>query len=721
MNSPYDRRNRPRRSLDRGEKTEYKRSIVFRISSIFLAILLVLVPVCRTSQVKAISLSDISDTVVGIFLAVSLALGFTFNVVQDNITAWAKAKILAYCQAQGFSSIEAWLGADVGAELTVKGSFLGLTPTLWAKIKAAVEFSVGIGDSDLPAGGTVDTPVSKTISGGFYFPTLSVNGTDITNFTILDLRPYLNTSSNYPGKSTLLIQPIPGISTSSIPVTVPDPLVTFTTTYTFTSNSLSITPNYIGTIERPNYTTSNGNTVAFSDYSWYSSQTFTYIPVNNGFVGHMNLDRRYSTYIIFGAYDENHALPIFVYTAIDGNTYIIFPKSPYNYGLRPFGGDQMINASGAGQPNYSFNNSDLIYIDLQLGQLNSALQAIIDLISGINNNLISWTVAIQTNSPEDLPVNMSSLTDFISYCNEQTNLYMSGTATMAETLGNMYNQLYTVLGTITSPVLSNAVLTAYNAFLNKLTFFEISTSSLGSEYESVQQFTSQLQTIQQTIQSTGTITSNLTTALNLLNTYVSNSTSIEEIIGLHNAYNSFIEGLGLRLGLAASSKAAVTDMNTIVDNYLAGTITREEALNQLFAKYKSELRSNAKTAEDVSAMIAGYQTCLDRISISAFEVPSDGLGTLVPEVIQQEDDILQQLNTTELATMLQFQQWQYMNAGEANLYREYFQKILDTTSPFYVFIYPVLILGIVGIILGTHIRIHGKGTVRNATSGKKRG
>ena len=190
---------------------------------------------------------------------------------------------------------------------------------------------------------------------------------------------------------------------------------------------------------------------------------------------------------------------------------------------------------------------------------------------------------------------------------------------------------------------------------------------------------------------------------------------------MHNAYQSFIDGLGIRLQQSTNTKAAVTSMNETVDSFLNGDITQEEALDTILRKYKTYLRSDAKTAEDVSAMIAGYQACIDRISLSAFEVPSDGLGTLVPEVIQQEDDIIQQLNTNELSTMLQFQQWQYMNAGEANLYREYFQKILDTTSPFYVFIYPVLILGIVGIILGTHIRIHGKGSVRNATSGKKRG
>lgn len=685
-----------------------QRSAIFRIFGICLSFLLILVPVCRESQVKAIALSDISDTVVGIFLAVSLALGFTFNVVQDNISAWARAKIQAYCQAQGFSSIEAWLGADIGAELTVKGSFLGLTPSLWDKLKACVEFSIGIGDSDLPAGGSVDTPVNKTISGGFYFPTLSVNGTDITNFTILDLRPYLTTSSNYPGKSTLLIQPIPGISTSSIPITVPDPLVNFTTAYTFTSNSLSITPNYVGTLESPNYTTSSGNTVAFSDYSWYSSETFTYIPVNNGIVGHMNMDRRYNTYIIFGALDQNHAVPILVYTAIDGNTYIIFPKNPYNYGLRPFGGDQMINASGSGQPNYNFNNSDLIYIDLQLGQLNSALQAIIDLISGINNNLISWTVAIQTNSPEDLPVNMGSLTDFVNYCNEQTNLYMSGTATMAETLGNMYNQLYTTLGTITAPTLSNAVLTAYNAFINKLTFFEISTSSLGADFASVQSFQVELQSYYQNATSTGNITSNLNNAVNRLQYYVANATSIEEIIGLNNAYQSFLDQMGFRFSLAAVSKNAVSLFNDIVDSYTAGSITAGDAVDQLYSTYKTQIRAQAKTAEDVSAIVTAYQLAVDKITLNAFNVDPEGLGTTAPEAFEMEEDLLNQLDMNSLSSFLQFQNWQFVNLNEANLYREYFQKILSSESPFYLFLYVPLVLGLVGIILGTRIHFGGK-------------
>lgn len=515
--------------------------------------------------------------------------------------------------------------------------------------------------------------------------------------------------------------PLSGISTSVIPFSVPNPLTNYNTQVSFSSNGITISPYVVGKVQPSNSSGPQLGTVGLQTGMSLSDGAYTMIPVNNGMVGQMNLDRRFPTYYIFGAYNETHAIPLFVYTAIDGNTYIIFPRSDPNWGLQPFGGNSMINASGSGQPPYNFNNSDLIYIDLQLGQLQSSLQGIIDLITAINNNLVAFTVAIQTNSPEDLPVNMTSILDFISYCNNETGMFMSGTQTLSETLGNMYEQMYTVLGTITSPVLSNAIISAYNAFLNKLTLYEQTTANAGIEFESVQQFTSELKTIQNNGISSGLITSALTNALNTLNTYVSNATSIEEIIGLHNAYQSFLEGLGLRLEQSTYSKNAVKAFNDIVDSYLNGSITQEQALTNLLSSYKTNLKTYAKTAEDVSAIIAGYQACIDRISLQAFDVPADGLGTLVPEVIKQEDDIIQQLNTNELSTMLQFQQWQYMNAGEANLYREYFQIILDTTSPFYVFIYPVLILGIVGIILGTHIRIHGKGSVRNATSGKKRG
>ena len=48
-----------------------------------------------------------------------------------------------------------------------------------------------------------------------------------------------------------------------------------------------------------------------------------------------------------------------------------------------------------------------------------------------------------------------------------------------------------------------------------------------------------------------------------------------------------------------------------------------------------------------------------------------------------------------------FDDWVLMPDSEANLYREYFKRFFADSSPFYVFIYYPIVLGIAGIVMAS--------------------
>lgn len=405
-----------------------------------------------------------------------------------------------------------------------------------------------------------------------------------------------------------------------------------------------------------------------------------------------------------------------VYRSTDSKYYfLVGSRSGVPYTLIPaVMSDENGRIISQGQPAYNFNQIDTVYIDLQIGELISSIQALTDLITAINANLITATIAIQSNSPSDLPVDTGPYIDFVNYCNEQTNLALSGYHSIAEAVGNMYTEMYDYMETTTSTSLLNAIIGAYNAFINKLTLFQVinGSSGSGSLLQTVQDYQEDLSDIRDSY-TYGTITSAqaITQASALLYSYVSDAASVEEIIGLNSAYQSFAQDLGLVLDISTNVTSSIVGFNSIVDSFLIGNIDTTTALNSLLTAYKSALQSS-KTIDGVTAIISAYQACVDRISLNAFSIDPDTIGTTVPEVIDMEDDLLKQLNINSLSSFLQFQNWQYINTNEGNLYREYFQRIMDSQSPFYVFIYVPLVLGIVGIILGTRIHFGGKNVSR---------
>lgn len=698
--------------ISRGVQTVYKHQFVFRISGIFLAILLVLVPVCRSSKVEAIS---IPSFVTGLFLAVCISMGLSFDLLGIDVTSWSDLVIGNFLNANGYNSIEEWLGASYQAETSISGSFLGITPNLFAKIKLAVDF--GIQNGDIPTGGSEAAPVNKDIRPKYYLSDLTItnnitnNTQSFTNLPLVYVNDIASGGDLLNGFYQVNYLPTNYLYTFTYSTISGNASNTEFRLIDFTSNTIPGYTNLSTYADFFRFRTYSGNSVN----SLVRPATYTQYPANS----------QYPIYCIpacSGSVNDMRFTLLFIYRATNGNYYYqANHDNPWSR-IPVVVSDTNGKIISVGQPNYNFNNVDPIYIDLQLGNLLSSIQALIDLITAINNNLITATIAIQSNSPSDLPVDTTPYIDFVNYCNEETNLALSGYQSIAEAVGNMYVEMYDIMSETTSTNLLNAIINAYNAFINKLTLFQImngSSGGSGSLLEPVQDFQVDLSDIRDSY-SSGSITSAqaISQASALLYSYVSDAASVEEIIGLNSAYQSFAEDLGLILDQSSNVNSVINGFNNIVDQYLNGTLDSQAALSSLLSTYKSALNSS-KTVESVIAIISAYQVAVDRISLNAFSVDPEGIGTTVPEVIQQEDDLLQLLDQNDLRAILQFQQWSYLNTNESNLYREYFQKILDSTSPFYVFIYPCLVLGIVGIILGTHIKIHGKTTVRNPTSNKR--
>lgn len=670
--------------------------------SVILVICLIFCPIC--TKVKANPV--IGGFVIGLFLSVAISLGFYFEINDTDISAWVEAKIQAFLQANGYQSIEAWLGANFEAEASVSGTFLGLTPNLYAKIKAAVEFCIGNSNDDLPQGGSESSPVARSLLSNYYLPceiTIPGVGTFTGDYPIINWESIANRSPDYQfvNSNSRAYR----YEYNTFPLSFSTSLATDWTDITIISNNLTYTYSYyINSIKITNNNLSG--TLSLGN----RSNSCVKVPINCWNMEAYYANSQYPIQLVFiprnGSYQN--LVPALIYKAINGYTYLccyLIQDIPSIPAFSNGNGD--ITAFSVGQPGYTFNNADLIYIDLQLGQLNSALQALLALIAAINDNLVTWTIALQTTSPGDLPVDTTPLIDFVDYCNEQTNLYLSGTSTLANTVGNMYQQLYTTLSGIQSAPLSDACINTYNAFINKLTLFSnynayntnITVVDTFSDYcnEEYRLFNNGSHTLANALANTNT---RFTNALN-------NATTIQEIIGLCNVYSTFLDRLGINIEKPVYVTTAISSLNDITDNYLSGSIDRGTALSSLLSTYKNSVMS-CVSASDIAQIITAYQACLDRISLEDLSIDPDGLGDTADEVISMEDDLLSHIDLDELSVMLDFQNWTYINASEGTLYREFFQKLMDSNSPFYLFIYVPMILGIVGIVLGTRVTLPHK-------------
>ena len=671
------------------------------VVSMALVICLIVCPFCTRVNANPV----ITSWVIGAFLAVAISMGFYFDINLADISTWVTAKIEAYLQANGFNSIEAWLGANFEAEATISGNFLGLTPNLYARLKAAVEFSIGTGSDDLPQGGTESSPVARSLLSNYYLPctiTIPNVGSFTGDYPIINYEAIADRSPdwNFVNNATqgyryqYNIFPLsfdPTMSAGWTQFTIISNNINYNYQF-YIDNIYSLSDNTKGTLSLRNYPTTNTpnlNTLK--------------APINNWNMSSYYANSSYNIQLAFIPHNGDYTKlkPCFIYKAINGVDYLCYFSLNGMTTIPAFSnGNGDITAFGVGTPGYNFNNSDLIYIDLQLGQINSVLQALLALIAAINDNLISWTVAIQTLSPEDLPVNTSAFIDFVDYCNEQTNLYLSGTSSLSACVGNMYQQLYNTISTLTSAPLSDACINAYNAFINKLTLFSTS-SDPGGSLSSVQAFQDALSAL------TGTYNQKITNATSLLDTYINNATGLQEIIGLYNAFTSYCESLGFQINLVTDTKSSISQMNNVVDRYIAGTITSDQALTSLLALYKTGI-TNSNTADQLGAIVSAYQACVDRVTLNDLAVDPNGLGQTADDVIQMEDDLISHIDLDGLSALLDFQNWTYINSSEGSLYREFFQKIMDSNSPFYLFIYVPMILGIVSIVLGTRVTLPHK-------------
>lgn len=667
--------------------------------SIFLSVCLIFVPF---SRLKVSADPVISSFVIGLFLSVCLALGFHFDISIADISAWAEAKIQSYLNANGYGSVSAWLGANFESEATVSGSFLGLTPNLWAKLKLAVEASIGSGSDDLPTGGTVSEPVTRSLLSNYYLPctiTIPNVGTYTGDYPVLDYGAIANRQPDfrytnqfsYGYKYAYNAFPISFPLQMTTQVQVPFTIVSNSVTYNF---SYFINNTYTVNSPKP-------GALSIGDPSTDSNSSLR-VPINSFDNRAFYADTLYNAQLAFipknGSYQN--LIPVFIYHSINGYDYLMYPA---NFGITipAFStGTGSITAYGVGIPQYTFNNADLIYIDLQLGNLNTALQALIALIAALNDNLVTWTIAIQSNSPSDLPEDTTSLIDYVDYCNEQTNLYLSGTSSLAACVGNMYTELYNTLSIVSSSQISTALINTYNAFLSKMTLYS-SSMDPGGTLSSVQQFQTALFSL------TGTYAQKFAAATSLLDTYISNATGIQETIALYNAYTSYCDTLGYQINLVTDIKSSINQMNAVVDRYLNGTVDASSAMTTLLTLYKNGI-SNAKSGDQLAAVVAAYQACVDRISLDAFSVDPEGLGDTADDVIQLEDDLISHIDLDALSAMFDFQNWTYINSQEGSLYREFFQKIMNSNSPFYLFIYVPMILGIVSIVLGTRVTLPHK-------------
>lgn len=651
-------------------------------------IILTLSIVVCPNVIKSHASIILGTTVIGLVAAVLLASGFSFDVSNYDITDWITTKINDYLTANNYLTVSDWLGADFERDINVSGKFLGIPFQLWLKLKAAVDWMVQVGN--LPQGGSVSSPVNEYVLSNEYIAEFILDGVSYYDIPVYNsILITLNSYSNGAMYSRLLSKYI--TSSIIIPTSMFDG-----NTHNFSSNTYNYTPIFSSGINSGGYWY-GGNRYGFG-YGSIVLQSNTNRPG-------MAYDSRLPIYLIF-LRNNGVAWPLMIYYGVDGQQYTV-SNYTNNNGMYfdIYSRNGSLNVTSNGNTQYpSFNNSDPVYIDLQIGDLTSSLSSLTDLIIALNQNLVEATIALQEASQSDLPVDTTPFKQLVDSYEEVTNDVISGDISITSGLSSMYTLLAGSLQNITNPALSDACINAYNAFVNKLSLFQSAGggSTPNYTYTTVQTLQGQLDTLYNNYQN-GNITydSMLTAAANDLSLAVEDAISTQEIISLNSVYQSFLQMVGAVIEGSTYSKGVVQQFDEVLEDYADGTISRSAALTQLKSIYQLGMAS-AKTAVDVGVIISGYQAALDQIAVDNFTITTT-TGDLVTDVTNMESDLVGQIDLDQFEAYIDFNNWRFLPQSEAGLYREYFQRIMDSQSPFYVFIYIPLILSMVGIILGSRI------------------
>lgn len=609
-----------------------------------------------------------------------------------------------------------WITAAQTGNIGVNGEYLSMPPSLFDTIS---EFIQWLKDGKkIPVNGSVTNPVIQPVVASAY---LDLTGSFTGQYPVYYISQLGSTSSVWTnGFYIYRVNNIPSdgflfpLSWFNFPSQL---------RYTFTNNNNTIniySGRFSGSISGNYYF---GQALPFQfpfadNSSNYITGYFGLPTIDNPSSYSFIPDSSFTPFISFVlmSNDEYRARPFLFYKGIDGNYYTSYFNNIYSISyngvsyplfLNTFKRSGNVNIESIGNSNPTFNDTDKIYIDLQLGDLSSVSIALTDLLSAINQNLINATIAIQEANSANLPVDTTPFIQLVQSYEELTNDVISGEVSITSGLTSMYTLLSGSIANITNPTLTNACISAYNAFLNKLSLFQSAGggSNPNYTYTTVQTLQGQLNTLYSNyISGIITYSNMLTIAASDLSDAVEDATSTQEIISLNSVYQSFIDYVGATIQGSTYSKDVLDNFEDILDDYESGSISASEALSQLKSEYQLGI-SSAKTAVDVGAIVSGYQASIDQISVHTFDL-SVASADNINETLDLEADLISKFDLSEFESYINFNQWQLMNNQEANLYREYFQRILNENSPFFGFIFYPLVLSMVGLLLGT--RVHFK-------------
>ena len=101
-----------------------------------------------------------------------IACGFTFTISQSDIVPLLRQLIEEFYIAMSYNDVTDWLGPNWQDGLGVYNSYLGMNPGLFEAGRQFVTWAQN--NNKLPSTGSVSTPSNQVLSGGKFFPDISV-------------------------------------------------------------------------------------------------------------------------------------------------------------------------------------------------------------------------------------------------------------------------------------------------------------------------------------------------------------------------------------------------------------------------------------------------------------------------------------------------------------------------------------------------------------------
>ena len=668
---------------------------VKRCLSIFLVLSLVLCPLIVRSKVSAAAIT-FSGIIIALVLAVLSAMGITFALDGMDANNWLNSQLNSFFNSQGYTSVNDWLGSGWESRLSVASGYLTMQTSIWLAVYSFYNWLKFNGA--IPTGGTVSNPAVDYTIPEYYIPSLTVGSATVTDCPVILYSDFTTISSGfYRVNSSLFFATLGSVDYATIDSWGSSSSVIGSP---ITYNSISISPSGY----------KYGNPPFHFGYLLNGSYSSPFIAVkNNASTYPFDTSRDVIWFLAASSSSSSMCGICYAYPCLDGYYYV--RGNLGNYVPFPFvHRNQSMSISDVGHPDYDFNNVDPVAISLQIGQLTDVVAALNQYLQAVNNNLIQATIALQTANPGNLPVDTSSFNDLVEDYESLTNDFINQTISLSSCVSSMYSLLNASLASINNPSLADACINAYNAFLNKIIAF-----SQGSGSTTSQVVTQNVSNFQSILEGLSTDLDNLDTTLpvalsdaaSALSTAIGNSSSLSEISTLNSIYNSWLRTLGIELELNPDVIGAVDDINSAVDDYLSGDLDRATALSDIRSAYYDGVRS-AKTTYDLTSICTAYSTALDTLQSGEMSL-SDEIGLTATEYLALEGDLIDTFNYAQFEGFLESQIVSFFPESESNLYKHYFDLILDETqSPLAPYIQYPLLLGILGLVLGSAYTLIGR-------------